>query len=52
MTEKDTGWEPKGTGMEYKGDEVWDHEIGPHQINDGDTEDESETLAERLADDE
>lgn len=35
MGHKDSGWRPH-LGMEtYKGYEVWDHEVGPHEINDG-----------------
>lgn len=38
MTHKDGGWRPD-LGMEkYGGHEIWDHGIGPHQINAGETE--------------
>lgn len=33
MTHKDGGWRPD-VGMElYGGNEIWDHGIGPHEIN-------------------
>lgn len=35
MAHKDSGWRPKGSGMNYKGHEVWDYSIGPHEINEG-----------------
>lgn len=42
MSHKDTGWRPH-LGMEtYKGHEMWDHDIGPHQINDGEVDGEIE----------
>lgn len=35
MTHKDTGWRPKGRAMQYKGDDVWDHNVAPGEVNDG-----------------
>lgn len=33
MTHDDSGWRPR-IGLEtYKGHELWDHMIGPHEIN-------------------
>ena len=38
MTHKDGGWRPN-LGMEsYGGHDVWDHGIGPHEINDGEVD--------------
>lgn len=42
MTDKDTGWRPKGAVHTYDGYEVWDHDdFGPHLINDGQADPEN-----------
>lgn len=40
MTHKDSGWRPHLAMDTYKGYEMWDHDIGPHQINVGNVEGE------------
>lgn len=35
MAHYDTGWRPKGATHNYNGYEVWDHGIGPHEVNQG-----------------
>lgn len=35
MTHGDGGWRPTGAVESYKGLDVWDHDIGPHQFNPG-----------------
>ncbi|WP_458210009.1 hypothetical protein [Haladaptatus sp. NG-SE-30] len=38
MSHKDGGWRPD-VGLEtYAGFELWDHGIGPHEINDGEVD--------------
>lgn len=40
MAHKDSGWRPK-VGLEtYGGYEIWDHGVGPHEINEGVTDGE------------
>ena len=38
MTRKDSGWRPHLASDTFDGFEVWDHGIGPHQINDGEVD--------------
>jgi len=38
MANKDTGWRPKGAIHPYKGREVWEYEIGPHEVNVGEVD--------------
>ena len=40
MVNHDSGWRPKGGLQEYDGDEVWEYDIGPHQINPGEVDGE------------
>lgn len=42
MTHKDSGWRPHLAMHTYEGLEVWDHNVGPHQINNGEVESEAE----------
>lgn len=35
MAHKDTGWRPDGSMDAYGGYEVWEYNIGPHEMNDG-----------------
>lgn len=35
MAHEDPGWRPEGGLQEYKGYEVWDYSIGPHELNPG-----------------
>jgi len=34
MAHKDTGWRPDGAMDAYGGYEVWEYNLGPHEIND------------------
>jgi hypothetical protein len=47
MTHKDSGWRPNLAMDTYKGFEIWDHDVGPHEINagevDGDVDVDSDT---------
>lgn len=38
MSHDDSGWRPKGGLESYKGYEVWEYEIGPHEVNPGETD--------------
>jgi len=38
MANKDTGWRPKGAMDAYKGREVWEYELGAHQVNPGEVD--------------
>jgi hypothetical protein len=40
MTHRDSGWRPDVGLDSYKGKELWDHGIGPHEVNDGNREPE------------
>lgn len=40
MTHKDSGWRPHLGLQPYKGLELWDHDIGPHEINVGEVDGE------------
>ena len=40
MVNKDSGWRPKGGLQTFEGHEVWEYEIGPHQINPGEVDGE------------
>jgi hypothetical protein len=35
MTKKDLGWRPKGAAETYRGKEVWEYNIAPHELNEG-----------------
>ncbi|WP_336036920.1 hypothetical protein [Halobacterium yunchengense] len=35
MTHKHSEWEPEGRAMQYKGEEVWDHNVAPGEVNVG-----------------
>lgn len=39
MGHKDTGWRPKGVES-YKGHEVWEYNIAPHEVNEGEVDGE------------
>jgi hypothetical protein len=49
MGHKDTGWRPRGGVESYRGYDLWEYEIGPHEVNDGEVDgdisfdDETET---------
>ena len=63
MVNRDSGWRPKGA-MDAFGEygEVWEYNVGPHELNDGEVdgeiefgpyvEDDLETSVEELGDDE
>jgi hypothetical protein len=38
MVHRDTDWRPKGAMESYKGHEVWEYEVGPHEKNDGEVD--------------
>lgn len=38
MSHKDSGWRPKGAMESYKGMEVFDHGVGPHEVNEGEVD--------------
>jgi len=38
MAHYDSGWRPKGATETYNGFEVWDHGIGPHELNQGEVD--------------
>lgn len=50
MAHQDSGWRPRGAQEFHNGFEVWDHGIGPHELNhgeiDGDIAFEEEDLNE------
>ncbi|MFB6256585.1 MAG: hypothetical protein ABEH58_07675 [Haloplanus sp.] len=35
MTKRDLDWRPKGAGETYRGGEVWEYNIAPHELNEG-----------------
>jgi len=35
MTKKDLDWRPKGASESYRGREVWEYNIAPHELNEG-----------------
>lgn len=38
MTHHDSGWRPTPAMETYDGFDVWDHNVGPHEINDGEVD--------------
>lgn len=42
MAHQDSGWRPHLATETYNGYEVWDHGIGPHELNDGEVDGEIE----------
>lgn len=38
MSHEDSGWEPDGRALQYKGDFVKDHGVGPGDINEGEVD--------------
>lgn len=40
MAHDDGGFRADGMMMHYKGEEVWDHEIGPQEVNNGEVDPE------------
>lgn len=40
MTKKDLGWRPKGAAETYRGKEVWEYNIAPHELNEGEIDGE------------
>jgi hypothetical protein len=50
MTHKDSGWRPHLAMHTYEGFEIWDHNVGPHQINVGEVDGEIGDEGEESAD--
>jgi len=40
MTKKDLGWRPKGAAETYRDKEVWEYNIAPHELNEGEIDGE------------
>jgi hypothetical protein len=40
MANRDTGWRPKEGLSTYKGFEVWEYNVGPHQQTEGEVDGE------------
>lgn len=40
MSHHDSGWRPKGAVETHNGFEVFDHRVGPHEVNGGETDGE------------
>jgi len=40
MSHKETEWEPKGGAETFKGFDVHDHGVFPHEVNDGEVDGE------------
>jgi hypothetical protein len=38
MTKRDLGWRPRGAAETYRAKEVWEYNIAPHEINEGETD--------------
>ncbi|WP_251342926.1 hypothetical protein [Haloplanus halophilus] len=38
MAREDLNWRPKGAVETYKGEEVWEYNIGPHERNVGEVD--------------
>lgn len=38
MAQKDLGWRPEGAVETYRGKEVWEYKIGPHERNMGEVD--------------
>jgi hypothetical protein len=38
MTKRDLDWRPKGAAETYRGKEVWEYNVGPHELNEGETD--------------
>jgi hypothetical protein len=38
MANDDSGWRPEGAMDTYRGFEVWEYNVGPHQINHGEVD--------------
>jgi len=38
MSNKDLGWRPEGAVETYRGMEVWEYNVAPHQINEGEVD--------------
>lgn len=50
MVHDDSGWRPKG-GESYKGYQIWEYDIGAHEINNGEVDGDiefPEELKERV----
>ncbi|WP_299333485.1 hypothetical protein [Haloplanus sp.] len=35
MTKKDLDWRPQGANEGYRGREIWEYNIAPHELNEG-----------------
>lgn len=40
MVNRDSGWRPKGAMDAFGGYEIWEYNVGPHEINDGEVDGE------------
>jgi hypothetical protein len=56
MVNRDSGWRPKGAMDAFGGYEVWEYNVGPHEINDGEVDGDIDfgfaTSVEEIDDDE
>lgn len=52
MANQDTGWRPEGAMFEYNGNEVYFHNVGPHERNPGEVDGDIEFDEEFETDDE
>lgn len=48
MTKRDLNWRPKGAAETYRGKEVWEYNVGPHETNEGEVD--GDIKAEDLVD--
>ncbi|MFC7156781.1 hypothetical protein ACFQPA_15185 [Halomarina halobia] len=42
MTHGDSGWRPTLGANSYRGQGIWDHNVGPHEVNCGCVDPESD----------
>lgn len=40
MVNRDSGWRPDGAMDAFGGYEIWEYNVGPHEINDGEVDGE------------
>lgn len=40
MVNRDSGWRPEGAMDAFGGYEVWEYNVGPHEINEGEVDGE------------
>jgi hypothetical protein len=38
MAKRDLNWRPKGAAETYRGREVWEYNVAPHEINEGEVD--------------